>query len=127
VRDRVGEMSLPWVMDYSPSLISIERGRVSGVGLPWVMDYQPSPTSVERGRVGGVFLPWQMDYSRSPSSIGRGRVDGVCLPQGIQDRRPTGKTRGRLETADRTAKRAAGRDKRNRLIRSTGSRETESF
>ena len=79
-----------------------------------------------RDRVGGMSLPWVMDYSPSPISIERGRVDGVCLPQGIQDRRPTGKTCGRLETADRPAKRAAGRDKRNRLIRSTG-RETESL
>ena len=91
---------------------SIERGRVDGVRLPWVMDYRPSSISVERGRVGGVGLPWVMDSRPSPITVGRGRVGGVCLPQGIEDRRPTGKTRGRLETADRPAKRAAGRQEK---------------
>ena len=98
-------MSLPWVMDYSPSPISIEWGRVDGIclpkeyrtdgqfpnfvvrnrvggmSLPWVMDYSPSPISIEWGRVGGVGLPWVMDCQPSPTSVERGRVDGVCLPK----------------------------------------------
>jgi len=76
------------------------------------MNYSPSPTSVERGRVSGDSLPWVMDYWPSPISMERGRVGGVCLLWGIEDKRSIGEKHNWLETADRPARRAAGRHRR---------------